>query len=152
MRDAMRKSIGMGFAAVVVTTLASCSGTRPSDLGLVDGALRGCPPTPNCVSTEAQDEEHAIAPIPYDGDAETAMARMKGLIEAEPRTTVVTESDGYLHAEFKSLIMRYVDDVEVHAAPGEGALQIRSASRVGHYDLEANGRRVERLRAAFVAK
>ena len=38
-------------------TLFGCGGERPADLGVVDGRLGPCPTTPNCVSSDANDEE-----------------------------------------------------------------------------------------------
>ncbi len=62
------------------------------------------------------------------------------------RMRVVSASDDYLHAEERSRLFRFVDDLELLAAP-DGELIVRSASRVGRSDLGVNRRRVERLRA-----
>jgi uncharacterized protein (DUF1499 family) len=50
-----------------------------------------------------------------------------------------------LYAEFRTPLMRYVDDVEFFF---DGALvHVRSCSRLGRRDFGANRKRVERLRA-----
>jgi uncharacterized protein (DUF1499 family) len=42
-----------------------------------------------------------------------------------------------------------VDDVEFQLVPEERLMHVRSASRVGYWDLGVNRRRVERLREAL---
>jgi uncharacterized protein (DUF1499 family) len=44
------------------------------------------------------------------------------------------------------MILRYVDDLELLADIEQGVIQVRSASRVGTWDLGVNRRRVESLR------
>jgi uncharacterized protein (DUF1499 family) len=55
--------------------------------------------------------------------------------------------DDYLHAECRSALFRFVDDLEIQLRPGEGIAAVRSASRVGYSDLGVNRKRVESLRA-----
>ncbi|HEU4441500.1 MAG TPA: DUF1499 domain-containing protein, partial [Burkholderiales bacterium] len=50
-----------------------------------------------------------------------------------------------LYAEFRTPILRFVDDVEFLKA-GD-LLHVRSASRLGRRDFKANRKRVEQLRA-----
>jgi len=62
----------------------------------------------------------------------------------------VIKIDGnYLHAEFTSRVMRFVDDMECFYDEPAGVIQIRSASRVGYSDFDANRKRVEVLREIF---
>ena len=55
------------LALLLVLGLGGCSGTRPTDLGVRDGRLAPCKPSPNCVSSQANpsDEEHHVAPLRY---------------------------------------------------------------------------------------
>jgi uncharacterized protein (DUF1499 family) len=121
----------------------------PVPLGVRDGRLADCPNSPNCVSTRAADEAHRIAPLTYSGDAAAAWEQLRTVIAAQPRARVVTATDSYLHAEFRSLVFRFVDDVEFLLDPGAGAIHFRSASRVGYSDFGVNRRRMERIRRAF---
>ena len=60
----------------------------------------------------------------------------------------VTGNDGeIIQATFTSGIFKFVDDVQVRI--GTDKLQVRSSSRVGHSDLGANRKRIERLRQAL---
>ena len=64
-----------------------------------------------------------------------------------PRTTIVAASNQALHAEFRSRIFRFVDDVDLQL---DGrVVQIRSASRSGYSDWGVNRRRVAAIRQAF---
>ena len=47
--------------------------------------------------------------------------------------------------------MRYVDDVEFWLDPARGAIELRSASRVGYGDRGLNRARIEALRLRFEA-
>jgi len=134
-------------------SLFSFSGTPPTDLGVTNGQLKGCPDTPNCVCsyTPEGDKEHAIASFPYTGSASDAIARLKQIIEGMERSTVNTVSDDYLYAEFSSKLMGFVDDVEFYAVPGDSVIHTRSAARLGKSDLGVNRKRTEEIRAQFEA-
>ena len=113
---------------VVSLGVLSALARKPENLGVVNGRLTPCPDSPNCVSTRAEDPEHRIDPIAFDGPADQAFARLKQAIATIPRMRIVSERDGYLHAEATSLIFRFVDDVEFLVAGAEKRIDIRSAS------------------------
>lgn len=120
----------------------------------VDGAdrLAPCPGKPNCVSSEADEAARRhVAPLPLDGgSAEEAMARLRRIIEALLRTRIVEDRADYLHAECRSRVFRFVDDLELRADRKSGVVHVRSAARVGRYDFGVNRRRVEEIRRRFV--
>lgn len=113
--------------------------------------LAPCPDRPNCVSTESDDPRHRMRPIPFQGDAAFAIERMAAVIAAQPGATVRHREPGWLHAEFRSRVFGFVDDVDVEADPAAGVLRFRSASRLGRWDLGVNRRRMKRLARAFRA-
>jgi len=127
------------------------AGKRPSNLGVRDGKLAPCPSTPNCVSSQSQDAERYIDPIKYRCSAQQAMAYLQQAIAQMPRTHTVTQQDRYLHVEFKTRLMGFVDDVEFYVDEGNGTIHVRSASRLGRSDLGTNRKRVETIRARFEA-
>ncbi len=110
------------------------------------GMLKACPRSPNCVSSMAEDTDHAIAPLTYTGSRAEAMERLKRVLASQKRTTIVSETEDYLHAEVTSLIFRFVDDVEFFFPADEKTIHVRAASRVGYSDLGVNRRRVEEIR------
>jgi len=114
---------------------------------IVDGKLRPCPNRPNCVSSDAEDEPHHIAPFPVARDDPRAFDRIVEVAVALPRTRVLARSERYLHAEVRSRVFRFVDDLELHYRPDAGIVAVRSASRVGRGDLGVNRRRVETIRS-----
>ncbi len=132
------------FWLAQMLALSGCTGSLPPHLG----QFAPCPDSPNCVSTQATDEEHAIAPISYDGTKEEAIERLLAIIHSLPRTQVVTEKTDYLHIEFTSRMLRFVDDVEFYFSEA-GVIHFRSASRIGRSDLGVNRKRMEDIRTRF---
>ena len=118
---------------------------RPTNLGVKDGRLAPCKRSPNCVSSQADpgDREHYIAPIAFSG----RMEAVRATIAADPLATVIKAEGDYLYAEFRTPLMRFVDDLELLYEKDKSLLQVRSASRLGRRDFKANRKRVERLRA-----
>jgi len=112
--------------------------------------LTGCPASPNCVSSDAVDGAHAIAPLqlivssPADG-----WRAVRKIIDELPRTKIISSTDDYLHAECTSAVFGFVDDLELHLRPAEKLLAVRSASRLGYSDLGVNRKRVESLRGVL---
>ena len=122
---------------------------RPGNLGVTDGRLAPPKRTPNSVSsqTDAADGEHYIAPIPFKGDALAAMAAVRKAVESTYGATVIRHEGNYLYAEFRTKVMRFVDDVEFFFDDKAGLIHVRSASRLGRRDFGVNRARVEAIRA-----
>ena len=72
------------------------------------------------------------------------------VVAAMPGATIVAQRDDYLYATFETPVMGFVDDVEFALLPGQAAIGVRSASRLGYSDLGTNRKRIEAVRAAFV--
>jgi uncharacterized protein (DUF1499 family) len=64
-------------------------------------------------------------------------------------TTLVVHDADYVHVTFTTPMLRFVDDLELQV--GEGAVHVRSASRLGHGDHGVNRARVEALRAEWAS-
>ena len=111
-----------------------------------DEKLQTCPSSPNCVCSDDTSDSHAIEPFRFSGEAAAAWAALRAALLEEPRTRISKESDDYLHAEARSALFRFVDDLEFSLRSEEGLIAVRSASRVGYSDLGVNRRRIERLR------
>lgn len=140
-------------AVILIATipLLSCAGKRPTDLGVAAGTFTACPSSPNCVSSDASDGAHRIAPLQLAVAPATAWPAIREFVATGmPRTAIVTEQEGYLHAECRSAMLGFVDDLELHLRPGTTVVAVRSASRLGHSDFGVNRGRVEDLRAALI--
>ena len=109
-------------------------GPVPADLGVHNGALSPCPSPAHCARAN-----WAVA------DPEGALAALLPVIEATPRTQVLEQGDGYLHATATSALFGFVDDLELYADSTHGVLQARSMSRLGDSDLGVNGQRLTDL-------
>ncbi len=93
-----------------------------------------------------------IAPIAFKGDTAAAMAAVRKAVESMPGATIVRAEGGYLYAEYRSKLMRFVDDVEFFHDGKAGLIHVRSASRLGRRDFGVNRARVESLRARIEGK
>lgn len=139
--------IPLGVVVVAVAGSVLLSWRRP-ELGVVDGRLRPCGLSPNCVCSQGGDELHGIEPLPAN-DGDDAMKRVKQVMSGLPGATLIDETDGYLRYECATPLIHYVDDVEFLLDRQAGVVQVRSASRVGRSDLGANRRRIEEIRRRY---
>ena len=147
-------SLGIAAALVLLLValvgmllaLAAQSRSMSVTLGIADGRLRACPATPNCVSSDAPvGDSHHVAPI-ADPTGEK-WARLVDTVSSMKGASLLESNERYAHFTFMSNIIRFVDDVEFHYRPDVGEIAIRSASRVGRGDWNANRSRAETIRA-----
>jgi len=113
--------------------------------------LAPCPRNPNCVSTQAPPGPQHMDPIPYTGSLDAARARLLEILRNYPRTRIVQEDPGVLKAECRSAFFHFVDDVEFVFDDAAKRIEFRSASRLGRKDFGVNRKRMEEIRAAFLA-
>lgn len=144
-------SIAVGIAVLIVLArfFVQSSSPMPSVLGVRDGSLSACPDSPNCVSTQGQDEIHQVEPLLLEGSEAEARARLIAIIEEMPRATVIANEPNYIHAEFRSFVWGFVDDVEFFIDEEQGMIHNRSASRLGYSDLDVNRNRYEEIKVKF---
>lgn len=107
--------------------------------------LQDCPSSPNCVSTLATRDDHKMAPLAYGKSDKDVLETIKKIVASEKRTKLVETKESYLHFEFKTALLGFVDDVEFELDPAKKLVHFRSASRVGYSDLGANRKRMEDL-------
>ena len=137
--------------AMLSLLIIGCTGVRPANLGIKDGKLAPCPSSPNCVSSQSADREHAVEPLSFVGSVTEAHDGIKKIILSMKRSRIITDTGTYIHAEFTSAIFRFVDDVEFWFDENTKLIQVRSAARVGHSDLGVNRKRIEEIRARWKA-
>lgn len=151
------------LAALLLVLLAARAGAfagrPPADAGLHEGRLRPPSPTPNSVSSRADDwPDHPqrayarIAPLPVAGDTARAMDRLAAAIESSPGGRVVQRQGDTLRAEFTTRWLRFVDDADFVLDRERGVIDLHSASRLGRRDFGANRARIETLRARLEAQ
>jgi uncharacterized protein (DUF1499 family) len=145
--------------AVGAGRLGLFAGTAPTDLGVRDGRLKPPSLTENSVSSQSglypdhpQRDYAAIAPLALKGDGLATLAAIKGIVEGTAGAVVVKSEPDYLYAQYTSKWMQFVDDVEFWFDPAAGAIQLRSASRVGRGDLGVNRKRIEDVRVVLATR
>lgn len=142
-----------GTVLLPLIVMAGCTSVPPPDLGLRQGELAPCPESPNCVSSQADDPDHVVEPLRYEGSPQAAWDALQDAVRTQPRVTEIEQRAGnYLHAEFQSAVFRFVDDVEFLAVPEQKVIHLRSASRIGYWDFGVNRRRVKSIRQAFESR
>ena len=143
----MKKLISKQLPLYVCILLSACHATTGP--AAESNEFSPCPDSPNCVSSQSVEKARFIEPLHYAGNIADARQILINILENEKRVRVVKVETDYIHAEFRSLIFQFVDDVEFYFPPSETIIQVKSASRTGYYDFGVNRRRVERFRAAF---
>jgi len=141
--------LGILCVLFILTRSGLFSGKRPTNLGVTSGILAPCPESPNCVSTQSADAEHAIPPLPITGSVQQAQDKLLAVLAGLPRMNIVVNDPGYVYVEFQTGIMMYTDDVEFWFDETAGVIHFRSASRLGTSDLGLNRRRMEEIREKF---
>jgi uncharacterized protein (DUF1499 family) len=143
----MRKIFKLIVGALVFFTLLwGCSGNKTEHSNNKSSGFLDCPDSPNCVSSLATDPKHRIEPFKLKKDYKTGWATIKRTVGSLPRTKIVRADNSDIHAECRSMIFRFVDDLMLHLNPSNGLIHVRSASRTGYSDFGVNRRRVESLR------
>jgi len=135
---------------ILALSLFSCTGMRPTNLGVHGSVLAPCPSSPNCVSSDAKDSPHQVPALQLALLAADAWRLVRAAVAGLPRTVAITETPDYLHAECSSAIFGFVDDLELHLRMAQGSIAVRSASRLGYGDMGVNRRRVENLHDLLV--
>ncbi len=135
---------------VAAAGLSACGSMGSAQLRSPDGQLAPCS-AKRCVSSRATDSEYFIEPLRYPGTRAAAHAALLRILATMPGASVETQTEDYVHATFTTRLMRYVDDLELEFPDGERVVHVRSSSRLGYYDFDANRERVETLRARFDA-
>lgn len=131
-----------------LATLLAATVVEP---GPASSKLSPCPDSPNCVSSLETSESQWMAPLVYELTDDELHTALRNALESMPRTRIVRDEPSYLHAEVRSLLFGFVDDVELEIDSEHRRVHFRSASRTGYSDLGANRRRMETLCTALVA-
>lgn len=150
-----RRFFGRALLSYVGTLLLfglGCAGNSIDPARSSPGRLAPCPSSPNCVCSDSRSGTHAIAPLAIAENSDETWAAVARAVASLPRCTVVRRTDLEIHAECRSRIFGFVDDLDLQRRAEAGTVAVRSASRLGHGDLGVNRRRVEDLRSRLAAE
>lgn len=146
------------IAAILAGQFGLLKGKPPTDLGLRSGQFKAPSNTNNSVTSQAALHPNhplrakaEIAALPMKGDAAATMARLQTVVAAMPGAQIIKAEPAYLYAQFTTRLMKYVDDVEFAIDEPAKLVQVRSASRLGKEDLNANRNRIEAIRARLAS-
>lgn len=151
------------LAAIVLALVAAqvglLSGQQPVDLGVKDGRLKQPSRTRNSVSSQAvlfpdhpQRAYATIDPLPFKGASAAASLKvLETVLQDMPGVTIVEQRPDYLRAQAQTRWLKFVDDVEFWANTASGVIELRSASRLGREDFGVNRKRIEAIRATYLA-
>ena len=123
-----------------------------SSIGVHNSKLRTCPTSPNCVSTAATEAKQKIAPFKIKKSVPEFWQELQQQISALPKAQIITADSDYLHAECRSKLFSFIDDLEFLIEPDRQTVSIRSAARLGYSDMGVNRKRVETLRKKLTLK
>ncbi len=123
----------------------SNTGSSP---GLLNDKLAPCPKSPNCICTEFSDDaSHYVQAIDYGGKSSTHIVNIIKYLGG----TILIQENNYIAATFTSGIFQYVDDFEVRTDMQHRIIHLRSASRVGIFDMNKNLKRVLKFRDVYLS-
>ena len=106
-----------------------------------------CPAKPNCVSSQATDD-HRIEPIKLTEDAGPAFEKLLKQLTKRSDTKVISSDNTTIKVEFRTLL-GFIDDGLFVLDPANSVIHIRSAARLGYWDLGKNRSRMEEIRQSF---
>ena len=112
--------------------------------------IKSCDDAPNCVSSKGVNPKRTIQPIIFYGGKSEFKHFATAIIQAMPRSKIVTADDNYIHAEFTSSMLKFVDDFELYYDESKKMIEMRSAARVGYYDFGVNLKRCKDFEIEFL--
>ncbi|MDK9718509.1 MAG: DUF1499 domain-containing protein [Trichlorobacter sp.] len=125
------------LALVLAMTITSAYGAE----------LPPCPASPNCVSSQAEGK-HRIAAFVIKGEPDQAFKCLHTLLAKRSDTTVIAADSDLIKVEFRTLL-GFVDDGLFLLDRHQAVIHLRSAARLGYWDLGKNRRRMEQIRQQF---
>lgn len=146
----MKSTIKWMMSTFLVTFLSASCSVNDVSTGIKDGKLLECPSSPNCVSTQTRQAEKKMSSLPFSGDRESSKQKILAIVNSMNRVRIASETDVYLHAEFRSTLFRFVDDVEFFFDERENVIHFRSASRTGYSDMGVNRKRMAEISKQYL--
>lgn len=137
--------------------LLTCSGCWVMNLqpqpktGVANGQFEPCRNAPNCVSSqaEANSKWNYVEPMIYEEGRTQALMRLLKVLGEMPRVELRTVHADYVHAEVRSRMGDFTDDLEFFLPRETKVIHLRSLSRTGWYDFKVNRKRAEEVRNRF---
>ncbi len=105
-----------------------------------------CANKPNCVSSFDERKDFFYPPLEgVEGPWEGLKNKIESNLKSFSKVKVHESKDNYLHLIVTTSIMKFKDDVYFWWNPQLKTLSMKSESRVGHWDIGANKKRLNRF-------
>jgi len=144
----MEKTIFLIILTCLALLPAGCLGHEPKGRLETRNNLSPCPDSPNCVST--QSDGNAMTPLPYMGTMKKSQENLITILRGMKGCTITKDEPGHIHAEFRSALFGFVDDVTFIFDNDTRLIHFRSASRTGYYDFGVNRKRMEEISKMYL--
>jgi uncharacterized protein (DUF1499 family) len=79
------------------------------------------------------------------------MQALISVLKSTPGVTIVDAKPDYIYAQSQTKWLKFVDDAEFWVNPAKGVIEVRSASRLGREDFGVNRKRIDAIRAQYMA-
>ncbi|WP_411821599.1 DUF1499 domain-containing protein [Leptospira sp. 'Mane'] len=145
----------MGIEHLIGVFLICCGSFLGPGTGVDEASLHGCPPTPNCVSSQSfrYNYIHKIDPIIYSMPKEKAYQYLLERFDGMENVYVAEKKENeYIRLVFFTKVFRFPDKVEFYLEPDKKEIQVRSQSIFGLWDIFANRIRVSGIRSYLNSK
>ncbi len=96
--------------------------------------IKECSGKNNCFKVKLEVEE-----------SKKSFEKILKIINNTSRTKIVEVNEAYIHAEVKSKLMHFIDDLEVKLLPENNIIEVKSESRLGLIDFGVNKIRINEL-------
>ncbi|WP_227395415.1 DUF1499 domain-containing protein [Jeotgalibacillus aurantiacus] len=117
---------------------------------LENGRLLPISSKPNNVSTQTDQSDKKMEPLPYRGSKEDSKARLKKILHANEKITIKNESENMIYAIETSSFFRFKDDIDFLFDDENQVIHFRSASRTGYSDMGVNKKRMQKITELYM--
>jgi uncharacterized protein (DUF1499 family) len=134
--------------ALIGVFVICCMSVLSPFSGVSENELRGCAPSPNCISSQSwrYDFIHHTDPILYKSTRQEAFRKIKDFMTLSENIYIAEiKEDEYIRVTYFTKVFRFPDRVELYFPPDSDIVQIRSHSWIGFWDVFANRRRAAKL-------
>lgn len=138
----------LGLILIIAANMVIKNNKTP-ELGHENGVLKELSKKPNGVSTQTNQSEKKVLPIPFKGDLESTKAAIIKASKAYGTCEIIEETQTYIHMIFVTGTMKYKDDVEFYFDTQSKQIEYRSESRVGYSDMGLNKDRYKSIVSTY---
>ncbi len=137
---------------IVLLSIMFFSGCYSSvHINLSKERLAPCPDSPNCVSSFSDNPRHRIDPFPVPPSGRESLVLLKDIVKATNGSEILWTSERAFAAIFTTRL-GFVDDVQFLLDEKARVIHVRSASRLGYWDLGVNRKRMEAIRREYLSR